>query len=697
MRLRLRALVSSCLAQVLLLGGCASTPATAPPAATQATGATQIELQALEEALAQTHGEAERARIRRGLLQVAALWRPEDGELAAFATAHFLPEGPKLTATFERLEQVLEQVDGTMREAWKALRWAVDVDVGPLLPLDPLLAALNPSAHQIEDLFRTKVAFVVLLNWPLTTLEERSTQGRGWTRAQWAGDRLAGRFARRVPAEVQQEISSAGSAADLYISGYNLWMHHVLEPDGQRLFPQGKRLITHWNLRDELKAAYADPTFGLARQRTIGKVMERIVTQTIPAAVIDNPRLDWSPATNEVSKAPADTVEQDAPAGRPGSPNSAREQDVRYAALLAQFHAARRADPYSPTAPTQIRRVFELQRELTEARVEALFEQVLTSELVGQVAALAQQRLGRPLEPHDLWYDGFKARAAIPEAELDAVTRARYPTAEAFAKDMPRLLRLLGFTEARARFVSDHIRVDPSRGAGHAMPAARRGDFPRLRTRVEGQGMDYKGYNIAIHELGHNVEQVFSLYEVDHTLLAGVPNNAFTEALAFVFQARDLELLGRPPPDREAQRLQTLADFWQAWEMAGVSLVDLRVWRWLYENPTADAAGLREATVRISRELWNRHYAPVLGGKDVSLLGIYSHMISYPLYLADYPLGRMIAFQIEEHLSKAEDFGAEFERMSRHGAVTPDLWMQNATGAEISAEPLLRAVGRALK
>ncbi len=65
----------------------------------------------------------------------------------------------------------------------------------------------------------------------------------------------------------------------------------------------------------------------------------------------------------------------------------------------------------------------------------------------------------------------------------------------------------------------------PSRGAGHALPAMRRGDFPRLRMRLEKEGMNYKGYNIAVHELGHNVEQVFSLYNVDHTLLTGVPNN----------------------------------------------------------------------------------------------------------------------------------------------------------------------------
>jgi len=34
---------------------------------------------------------------------------------------------------------------------------------------------------------------------------------------------------------------------------------------------------------------------------------------------------------------------------------------------------------------------------------------------------------------------------------------------------------------------------------------------------------------------------VFSLSAIDHTLLQGVPNTAFTEALAFVFQHKDLQ------------------------------------------------------------------------------------------------------------------------------------------------------------
>ena len=78
------------------------------------------------------------------------------------------------------------------------------------------------------------------------------------------------------------------------ISGYNIWMHHLLDADGQRLFPAGKRLITHWNLRDELKAQYAEKD-GLARQRMIAQVMERIVDQTIPAVVVETRMSTGSP------------------------------------------------------------------------------------------------------------------------------------------------------------------------------------------------------------------------------------------------------------------------------------------------------------------------------------------------------------------------------------------------------------------
>jgi oligoendopeptidase F len=231
------------------------------------------------------------------------------------------------------------------------------------------------------------------------------------------------------------------------------------------------------------------------------------------------------------------------------------------------------------------------------------------------------------------------------------------------------------------------------------MGAERRGDKAHLRTRVEAQGMDYKGYNIAVHELGHNIEQTFSLYDIDHTLLAGVPNTAFTEALAFLFQARDRALLGQPEQSPEVERLRVLDHYWNTREIAGSALVELDVWKWLYEHPDATAAELRDATVRIAKETWNKYYEPTLGGHDTALLGIYSHTITSPMYLFNYVLGHLIAFQVEEHVKGKPPavFATEFERVCRLGAILPDLWMQQATGKPVTAEPMLKAAEAALR
>jgi hypothetical protein len=659
----------------------------------------------LVDVLVKKHGEAQRERIERGLKQVAAMWRAQDGDdraRRAFEEQWFESDPGKLSTLLARYEEALEQVDGYFVDLQRELRKRSDVEMGPLLPIDEQFAALDLSAHSSEDLFASKLAFITLLNFPLPTLDDMLAQGPRWSREQWAAVRLTRRFALRPSADALQARAKAASDAEAYVAGYNLWMHHVLTRDGRRLFPKGVRLISHWNLRDQIKAEYAeaDAALGLARQRLIAAVMQQIVAQTIPRSVIDDPRLDWFVDTGRVTAAPAEEIETEQMKAQGKRPAQAvasrdREEDTRYAMILADFHAARRTDKDSPFAPTEIDRRFEFDREMPEARVKQLLETVVSSPLVPRVAALIQKRLGRPLEPHDIWYSGFLPRARYPEAELSRITRARYPTAAAYKKDIPRLLEALGFSPQKARFFDSHIVVDPSRGAGHALGSSRRGDDPHLRTRVNPDGMDYKGYNIAVHEMGHNVEQICSLYEVDRTLLAGVPNTAFTEALAFTFQNRDLELLGLAKPDVESERLRVLNDFWATWEISGAALVDMAMWRWMYAHPDASPEALREATVGISRDLWNRYYAPVLGGKDTMLLGIYSHMVSAFLYLPDYPIGHFIAFQLEEKL-RGPRFGAEFERDASFGRVTPDLWMQHATGSNVSAEPLLRATEAAL-
>ena len=54
-------------------------------------------------------------------------------------------------------------------------------------------------------------------------------------------------------------------------------------------------------------------------------------------------------------------------------------------------------------------------------RVVAMFDAVLTSPMLGRTARLIEEKLGRPIEPFDIWYNGFKPRGAYTEAELDAL------------------------------------------------------------------------------------------------------------------------------------------------------------------------------------------------------------------------------------------------------------------------------------
>ena len=469
-------------------------------------------------------------------------------------------------------------------------------------------------------------------------------------------------------------------------------------PKGERLFPPKLRLLSHWNLRDEIKADYADAQNGLAKQRMIQQVMERIVTQTIPAVVVNNPERGLESVHQRGRARRGAGLRRAAqPARRADRQPASRTRATRCCSRISTPRS--KADPYSPTAPTLIARRFDEDREIPEARVRAMLEQILTSPLVPQVAELIETRLGRPLEPFDIWYNGFRPRQrSTPRRSSTPWSRKKYPTAEAYQKDIPEpavQARLL----ARARAV--RRRQHRRRPGARLRPRHGRARCARRRRTCapasEKNGMNYKGFNIAVHEMGHNVEQTFSLNDDRPHAAARRPNTAFTEALAFVFQGHDLELLGLPAPDADSQAEKTLNDFWATYEIAGVALVDMaRLALDVRASRGHAGASSSDATVQIAKDVWNRYYAPVFHQKDVVLLGIYSHMIDSFLYLPDYPIGHMIAFQIEEQMKKAGAIGPEFERMAKMGRVTPDLWMEHATGEPVGPEALLAATQKAL-
>jgi hypothetical protein len=631
------------------------------------------------------HGEQYTSRIKKGVTQVAKLWQNVDGsseDFKSFCNTNFITNEKELFDTFLRFDKNLEAIYGHNLEINRTLSGPIQLEIGDVLPVDYLFAEYDPYAHIRDDLFKTKIAFVALLNFPVYTLKERLSLGEKWDRNQWAFTRLAQQFTRRIPAEANQELTKAYVQADDYIANYNVYMHNLLDENGDRLFPKGLKLITHWGLRDELKGQYANSN-GLEKQQLIYQVMLRIVKQEIPAKTINSDKVDWAPVSNDVFQ-------------NNKKIKSVSENDERYSQLLAVFKAEKQLDPYTPLLPTKIQRRFDGDREIPEQEFEALISAVLKDPVIKDVAALIESRLGRKLQPFDIWYNGFKPRSTINEQMLDEIVTQKYPTVKAFKSDLENILSDLGFTKERALYLSKKIEVDPSRGAGHAMGAARRDDNAHLRTRIPKGGMKYKGYNIAIHELGHNVEQVLSLNKIDFVVLNGVPNTAFTEALAFVFQSRDMELLGQAQSGPLAEHLKALDVYWSTCEIAAVGLVDMRVWHWMYENPDATPKELKRAVINIAKDVWNEYFASVFNTSDNIILGIYSHMISNGLYLPDYSLGHIIMFQIEEFF-KGKNLGSEMERICTVGSITPDAWMKAAVGSPISAQPLIDAAKEALK
>lgn len=628
---------------------------------------------------------ANKEQITRGVAQAANFWQEEDGnteEFEKFCHDNFISDPIMLQSYFNKISAAFESIYGHYNAMTLELRETVDLDMGEILPIDLMFASYDASSHLSEDFYNNKIAFIILLNFPNYSLAEKTKYASLWNRKDWAYSRLGNTFSSRVPAEIYQNISEVFVDADSYISEYNIYMGNLIDKQKKTYFSKDLKLITHWGLRDELKSQYGK-TGGTDKQKMIYQVMLRIIDQTIPDIVINSPEYIWNPVDNKIYKDNTEVSFQ-------------HEKDVRYQKLLNCSNVLKKLDPYYPNNPSHISRKFDMERELLESFVEQLFIDMVSSEEVAKVGKLIKKRLGRNLQPFDIWYDGFKSRSSINEEELTKIVSNKYPDIKTFEADIKNILIKLGFAPEKAQFINSKISVDPARGAGHAAGAEMKSYKAHLRTRVPQNGMDYKGFNIAMHELGHCVEQTITLQDIDYWMLRGVPNTAFTEAFAFAFQGKDLDILGIQNNDPNKEYLEVLDKAWASFEIMGVSLVDMKVWNWLYKNPTASASELKTAVINIAKEIWNKYYAPIFGVKDSPVLAVYSHMIDAGLYLPDYPIGHLIEFQISQYL-KDKNLGTEMERMCKAGNILPNEWMKNAVGSEVSVKPLLNAVNTALK
>jgi hypothetical protein len=637
------------------------------------------------DSLVSKYGQGIKTNAEKGIKQAAHLWTSEDGtidEFYEFCISNYIGNDSIRDVVFKKLNDYFEATNGNFNQMLLQLQRQVHLDVGPILPIDEMFSSFDPSSHIDDDLFANKIAFYIIMNFPKYSLKEKNKLGEKWDMKQWAYARMGDLFDSRVPAKLQQDISTKLADADLYISQYNIYAGKLLNNENKSLFPQDMKLLSHWNIRDEIKANYGKEG-GLEKQDMLYQVMKRIIYQEIPSDVIDNDKFQWNPITNKVYSGGKEV-------------ESKPEQDIRYKKILGLYAVNKSTDKYYTDLDNYIKRSFDGNMEMSQEDVEKLFTDFLSSKQVKEVAALIKKRLGRELKPYDIWYDGFKTRSTISNEELDNKAKKKYPSNIAFKNDIPAILQSLGFDKQKSDFIASKIDVDAARGSGHAWGAAMHSMNSHLRTRIEKDGMNYKGFNISMHEFGHTVEQTISMHDVDYYVLSGVPNTAFTEALAFVFQRRDLDMLGIKDNNPEKEYLTVLDNFWSLYEIMGVSLVDMQVWKWMYAHPQATPAELKTEVIKIAIDVWNKYYAEPFGDRDAPILAIYSHMVSYPLYLSNYAVGYLIDFQLEQQF-KGKNFGSEVNRIFSQGRLTPKEWMLKATGKEISNEPILESVDEALK
>ncbi|EON78373.1 hypothetical protein ADIS_1236 [Lunatimonas lonarensis] len=650
-----------------------------------ATVISELEKHELLEELVQRLGQTEADRLARGVDHLRSLWMEADGDHVAFhdfCMKQFIPSGETLDKAFEIAEAQFEAINGYRRELSLVLDYPLTTMLRPVTELDRMVAGANFQ----PDFFKNKLALAIALNFPYYTHEEKEQFGPEWTRKQWAMVRLGDRFDFRVDPTKEPEALRLPDELRDYTSLYILSMDQVLSPTMEVLFPPGTRLNSHNGLRDEIKGLYSrkDP---LQSQRTLNTIVMHIIHQTIPACMIGETPYYWEPEANKVYKKEENRFVE---------VSFTPEADTRYQVLHHNMTSKMRQDSKYAAGSTYLSRTFD-NVQLSEAKIVSLLKSVVGAPEKKAVANLIEKNLGRKLEPFDIWFTNFNDTPDHDMDQLDQVLRQKYPTPMAFQQDIPAILQKVGFSRFEADFIGSRIVVDPIPSGGHANGPQMRGANAHLRTRFEKDGLNYKGYRVAMHEIGHNIEQIVSTYITDHYSLKGIPSSPYTEAMADLLAYRSMVALGVNAEYSAREKSQNaLAAFWFVCEIGAVALHEIRVWNWLYLHPDATMEELKEATMDIAKGLWNEYFAEIFGVRDVPIFAIYNHFISGALYLHSYPLGNIVMMQLEEQF-EGGDFAEELIRVCKIGKLTPDQWIIEATGKPLSAEPLLQATRKALE
>jgi hypothetical protein len=191
--------------------------------------------------LEEKHGSDHSFRIERGVERAASLWRDSDGnreDFEKFCLDNFIADQAELDLVFDRLANNFEYLYGYLGRISVELNRQIHEDRGSIHRIDQMFGAWSPGANVQEDFFNNKIAFLIVLNFPNYTLDEKNELGGEWTDRQWGYARLGDFYTARVPAEIIQENSAVYSAGRLYISEYNIFAGKLVNDKGETLSPK---------------------------------------------------------------------------------------------------------------------------------------------------------------------------------------------------------------------------------------------------------------------------------------------------------------------------------------------------------------------------------------------------------------------------------------------------------------------------
>jgi hypothetical protein len=176
--------------------------------------------------------------------------------------------------------------------------------VGDSLPeTDSAFATFDPAPDLAEQFYDQKIAFITLLNFEKSTLDDMLAAGSDWDAARWAEARIAGSFGPRIPKEVADLARDLHFKSYHWVSNFHVPVGTMTDTTGRRWFESDRGLLAHWLIREEMKGGYNDPD-GLHKQRALSWVVTSMEHSPSPSWIEPPPKTGILPRTPSAGPTP---------------------------------------------------------------------------------------------------------------------------------------------------------------------------------------------------------------------------------------------------------------------------------------------------------------------------------------------------------------------------------------------------------